>query len=244
MGFGLLFVGYFIAFLMSVNNYGFAFEIIGYAIMLSAVGKLSEYKHSLSRAGLALLVMALCSVYDGFRYLDELLSLGIPLFSGGVTFTVSLLSAATVLAFHVLLLLSIRDIAKDAEENGIAHRSYLALTAAALSCILEFALAIAGNFSSVEAAPAFRILILVSTLVRILYPLAVLAFIYTCYARICAPEDMDMPRRPSRFAFVNRWREKQEQKAAETARLRQGYQQKLEEKHREKSATNHKKNKK
>ena len=43
MGFGLLFVGYFIAFLMSVNNYGFAFEIVGYAIMLSAVGKLSEY---------------------------------------------------------------------------------------------------------------------------------------------------------------------------------------------------------
>ena len=38
MGFGLLFIGYFIALLMSVNSYGFAFEIVGYAIMLSAVG--------------------------------------------------------------------------------------------------------------------------------------------------------------------------------------------------------------
>lgn len=244
MGFGLLFIGYFIAFLMSVNNYGFAFEIVGYAIMLSAVGKLSEYKHSLSRASLVLLIMSLCSVYDGFRYLDELLSLGVPLFSDSVNVTVSLLSAAMILVFHVLLLLSIRDIAKAAEENDVARRSYLALTASALSCLLEFAVAVAGNFSSIEAIPAFRIVVLVSTLVRILYPLTVLAFIYTCYARICAPEDMDMPQRPSRFAFINRWREKREKKSAETAQLRQEYQQKLEEKNREKSATNHKKNKK
>lgn len=243
MGFGLLFIGYFIALLMSVNSYGFAFEIVGYAIMLSAVGKLSEYKHSLSRASLALLAMALCSVYDGFRYLDELLSLNVPLFQDSVTFTVSLISSAATLAFHALLLLAIRDIAKDAEENGVAKKSYFALTAAILSCVLEFSFAIGGTFLSADSA-ALRILALISTLVRILYPVAVLFFIYTCYARICAPEDMDMPQRPSRFAFINRMRERREEKAKETERFRQDYQQKLEEKNRAKKATNHKKNKK
>ena len=220
MGFGLLFIGYFIAFFMSINNYGFAFEIIGYAIMLSAIGKLSEYRHSLANSSLALLVMALCSVFDGFRYLDGLLSLNVALFRDSVTFTVSLLAAATSLVFHFLLLLSIRDIVRDAEEFALAKKVYIALGAAALSCILEFGLALFGNLPGFKDAPALAVFALVAALVRILYPFAVLAFTYSCYARVCAPDDVDMPKRPSRFAFVNRWRERQDKKAAETAQWR------------------------
>ncbi len=229
MGFGLLFIGYFIAFFMSFNNYRFAFEIVGYAIMVSATGKLSEYKHSLSTSGVALLLMALCSTYEGFRTLNETMSLEFPIFGGGISFAVSILKSASILLFHFLLLTSLRDIAKDAEEHGIAKRSYLALVLAAISCVLDLSVLITGNLLGTDLG-VVRILTLIATLVRILYPFALLAFVYSCYARICAPEDVDMPQRPSRFAFVNRWREKREQKAEETRRWREEYQQNLNEK--------------
>ncbi len=237
MGFGLLFIGYFIAFLMSVSNYGFAFEIIGFAIILSATSRLADYKHSISHVSLPLLLMALCSAYDGFRMTDLWMDLDLPLFGPGIEMTVSLIAAASTLLFHFQLLSAIRAIATDAEEKAIAGRAYLAFAVAAVSCILEFAVAIIGKFSAAASTPLLRILVLIAALVRILYPFAVLAFIYTCYARLCAPEDVDMPERPSRFAFINRMRQRREQKANEVKALRDGYQKKLEEKFHEKNSS-------
>ncbi len=40
---------------------------------------------------------------------------------------------------------------------------------------------------------------------------------YTAYMRICMPADVDMPQKPSRFAFVNRRREAAAKKEAENA---------------------------
>lgn len=40
-----------------------------------------------------------------------------------------------------------------------------------------------------------------------------LVTLYSAYARICMPEDADMPQKPSRFAFVNRIRAAQEKRA-------------------------------
>ena len=222
MGFGLLFIGYFISFLMSLNNYGFAFEIVGYAIMLSAIGKLSEYKHSLSGSSIALLVMALCSVYDGFRQVASLLSMQTPLFGINVSFSVSMTAAAATLMFHLLLLLPIRDIAREAQDNELSRKVYPAVCMATLACLLEFAVAVGGSFFVTDApSTAFRTLTLISVLVHICYPLFSLVFIYSCYARLCPPEDKEMPQRPSRFAFVNKMRQKQEEKAAEVQRERQ-----------------------
>lgn len=241
MGFGLLFIGYFIAFFMSVNNYGFAFEIVGYAIILSAVGKLSEYKHSLARSSVPLLIMALCSAYDGFRYLNQLLSFDLALFRDDVAFTVSLISAAAVLLFHGMLLISIRQIAIDADEPAIARKSFPAIGAAAISFLLEFSLALVGNLFAEQFGTTLNVWALVATLVRILYPLAVLAFFYSCYARICAPEDVEMERKPSRFAFINRWREKQDSKAEEVKKMREEYQKQLDEKAKNKASSHNKK---
>ena len=220
MGFGLLFIGYFIAFLMSLNSYGFAFEIIGFVIMLSAIGKLSEYKHTLMRTSLPLLIMALCSLFDGFRALDSVLALQLPIFTETAAFVLSLTSAASTLFFHFLLLLPLRDLAAETEERDLASRAYSALSAATVACALEFSVALIGSFSAVsEPSTAFRVLTLASVLFHIFYPVFSLVFIYSCYARLCAPEDTSMERRPSRFAFINKMRDKQEQKAEETRRF-------------------------
>ena len=63
--------------------------------------------------------------------------------------------------------------------------------------------------------------IIAAILLRMLFPLFSLALIYKCFHKICAPDDINVPIRPSRFKFVNDMRAKQEQKAEETRSTRE-----------------------
>ena len=228
MGFGLLFIGYFIALLMSVNNYGFAFEIVGFAVMFTAIGKLTEYKHSLSRTALPLFLMTLCSLFEGGRVLAELGNTPLALFSEGNAFFVSLFAVAIGTVFQIMLFLGIGAIAGDAEETKLSRRSVMCCILVGLVCTLELLVSVLSNIPSLATTAAVRYLSLFAVLIRILYPLPILAFIFSCYASLCAPEDMEMKQRPSRFAFVNRWREEREKKAEEVEKLREQYQKRLE----------------
>lgn len=270
MGFGLLFIGYFITFFMSVHSYGFAFELIGYTVMLYAVSKLAEYKHRLFRVIYPLLGMALYSVYMGLSKMNDVLELQLPIFNTTALVILSLFAAVCTVLFHVFLLLPIRSIAKDVAENGLALGAVFALTFSCIGCLVEPIVGLVGqalrllaeNSSAVGADTAIGIIggadgpteILVSTstmpvwslislFLQLLCPLVTLIFLFLCYARICAPEDVDMPQKPSRFAFVNRFREKQAQRQAETEKARQEYQQKLEEKYQSKKKKHKKKRK-
>ena len=244
MGFGLLFIGYFIAFLMSVNNYGFAFQIVGYAIMFSAIGKLSEYKHRLSHTTVPLFLLSLCALFDAGHLLATLTSLPLPLFSERNAFWISLLAVVLSTLFQMLLLGGIREIGKDAEAEGIPPRAVWCMLVVCLVGVWKLALSALGTFPTIENSNAFRLLTLGAVLANLLYPVMILAFLFSCYAKICAPDDTEMTVRPSRFAFVNRWREEREQKAEEVRKLRESYQQKLEEKSEAKQAQSRKKNKK
>ena len=241
MGFGLLFIGYFIAFLMSVNNYGFAFEIIGFGIMFSAVGKLTEYKHSLSRTALPLFLMTICSLFDAGIYLTELLRAPMALFSEGNAFFVSLAASVLSAVFQLLLFSGIRDIGRDAEDEDVPRRAVFCSILVGFVCVTELLVSVLGSLPALEASAPVRYLSLIAVLLRILYPLPILAFLYTCYAKICAPDDMEMAPRPSRFAFVNRWREEREKKAEEVRQLREQYQKKLEASPPQKKKKNRKK---
>lgn len=244
MGFGLLFIGYFIAFLMSVNNYGFAFQIVGYAIMFSAIGKLSEYKHRLSLTTVPLFLLSLCSLFDAGSLLAKLVSTQLPIFSEQNAFFISLLSVAVSMVFQVLLLLGIREISKDADAEGLPGRAIWCIIVVCLVGVWKILLSVLGTIPTIENSNAFRLLTLEAALASLLYPVVVLAFLFSCYAKICAPEDTEMEMRPSRFAFVNRWREEHEKKADEVKKLRNEYQKKLEEKSAANPKRTYKKNKK
>ena len=47
-----------------------------------------------------------------------------------------------------------------------------------------------------------------------------LVLIFSCYSRICDENDVDMARKPSRFAFVNKLRGESEQRQREAAERR------------------------
>ena len=221
MGFGLLFIGYFIAFLMSVNNYGFAFQIVGYAIMFSAIGKLSEYKHKLSTTTVPLFLLSLCALYDAGNLLASLTNLRLALFSEDNRFWISILAVVISTVFQVLLLSGIREIGRDAGAEGIPGRAVWSILVVCLVGVWKLALSLMSTLPDIDASKAFRLLTLGAALVSLLYPVVILAFLYSCYAKICAPDDIEMEARPSRFAFVNRWREEREKRADEIRKLRE-----------------------
>ena len=230
MGFGLLFIGYFITFLMSVNNYGFAFRIVGYAVMFSAIGKLSEYKHKLSRTVLPLFLLSFCALFDAGRTLTELLSIPLSLFTESNAQLVSNLVILLSVIFQIMLLRGIRDIGVDAEAEKVPQHAVLCMILVCIVGAWKLAVNLLGTFATISDGTVFRLFALGAVLAGLLYPVVVLAFLFSCYAKICAPEDTDMAPRPSRFAFINRIREERQKKADEISRLREEYQKKLEEK--------------
>ena len=204
MGFGILFFGYFITFLMSLNAYGAVFALIGNYVIFSALGKISEYKHSIVKCIPFLLVMALCNILGVVEFL----------FSPniGIVKTISdTLSLASALLFNLFLFRSLYELGEDTEVSEVKASAKLNTFAAIVYFAANVAVMIFAN----------KYLIITAMILRLIFPLMALALIYKCFRFICAPEDVDMPIKPSRFKFINDFRERQAQKEEEERKARE-----------------------
>ncbi len=188
---------------MSFHKYGFACQIVGYYVMFMALQKLFEYKHSLGRAVLPLFFMALCSVYDAGAVFSE--AFFATVFPSGLTTLVDILQIAGIFVFHIYLLRGIGELANDTELPKISKSStfnlavitfylLLSMTFSLISIIAIAAGAQEGSFLYETAT----VLAPITALFSIIYPIPVLYLLYSCYMRICAPEDVDMESRKSK----------------------------------------------
>ena len=118
--------------------------------------------------------------------------------------------------FHFLLLSSIRELAFDVEDDVIVrltHRNFFIVGAYFL---FNITVAFLPKGVGIPTLPnGISVLVPISVLASLIYPFFVLYLLFRCYARICAPEDKEMAEKPSRFAFINKYREKR--KAADEA---------------------------
>ena len=73
MGFGILFIGYFITYVMSMNPIGVVFRILGYALMCKATAKLFEYDGQFKIAGYMSLSLALLNTFSAVIKLTSFL---------------------------------------------------------------------------------------------------------------------------------------------------------------------------
>ena len=123
MGFGILFFGYCITYVMALNPYGVLFRLFGYVLLVLGCKKLSEYETKFKHASLfgvlllLLTVIQTVSFVSDYAYENLLITQDfIPkLIDDVVTYGALVL----VCAFHVFLLLAIREIAKDTESDKI-----------------------------------------------------------------------------------------------------------------------------
>ena len=219
MGFGWLFIGYFVATLMSINVAGAFIRLIGYGIMIFAAGRLKRYNGAFSYFQIAAfamlavsLLLAAADVFD-FLYTEMLIETEVFPQSFDTAFAVTELCASCI--FNGLMLYAIHAIAVEtgvgkiavnAVRNGIFIALYFVINA-----IAYLPLGFSETYAGLFGAPAL--------LLYFVWIVLNLVLIYSCYARICDEEDVDMARKPSRFAFVNKMRaelDAKEQKAIES----------------------------
>ncbi len=198
MGFGILFIGYFITFVMSSTLYGYVFKLIGYFMMMSAVGKLNLYNTNFKRCAYPLLPLFIFAMYEAFADIYGY-------FSGSDTFVisdkisqVSLYAVPLLLAlFHIFLTLAIFDIARQTELKNIQS--------SIITDFVFFALYFILYYLTLAIAPQQKFLIMAIFIIRWAWTVLFLVSMASCYRNICDENDIDMKRKPSRFAFVNKF---------------------------------------
>ena len=215
MGFGLLFIGYFVSMLMVLNTVGFVIRPIGYAIMLVALHKLRDYHRSFYYAMLGCIAMlglsAVLTVEGVSAFLYERLLIDELWISAGLKTALGYLEMVGSFVFHVLLLWAIRQIAKETEADKIAFAAARNLFFFAFYYLL-YAIALlpfgfAKKYASMMSVPVVLMYFACLILNLIL--------LFSCYAKICDVADEEMAVKPSRFAFVNRMRAESEERRRE-----------------------------
>ncbi len=194
---------------MSFHKYGFACQILGYYMIFVALQKLFEYKHTLNRVIFPLFAMALCSLYDASAVvLGTFFAINFP---SVLTTLIDMLQIASSFVFHIYLLRGIGELASDTDLPKLNKTARLNLVVVTFYVLLSVAFSLisilAIVFSVQESNFLFKVanvLAPTTALSSIIYPISILFLLYSCYAQICAPEDIDMEPKPSRFSFLNK----------------------------------------
>ncbi|MBR2354620.1 MAG: hypothetical protein IKA76_08985, partial [Clostridia bacterium] len=212
MGFGWLLCGYFISTFMTFHGAGNFVRLLGYGIIIVSAKKLRRYHDSFTfmeiGAILMLCVAGILAASDVTGFLYDNLILDTKIVSDGMRDAIGYMEQIVSLIFQSTMLFAIRSIAKETEVKKVsdgAIRNFVFL------CMYYFAYAINLLVSTEDQ----KILVAMAGAVWILYFACILLnhwLIFSAYAQICDEEDLDLAQKPSRFAFVNRFREKTEEK--------------------------------
>ncbi|MBQ8276181.1 MAG: hypothetical protein IJZ02_06125 [Clostridia bacterium] len=217
MGFGILYLGYLIAFLLYLNPYAAVTRLIGYCVIFAALAKLRRHNRWFAFSQTAVIPLMALALADSVidittRIMGEGTPSAMTAATGGIETAMTLL----LLVFHVCLLMAVYTIAQDTELPSLA-------AAARRNIVLIAAYAVLHGIWSlpVQLGDSYTVtLSLMLFVLQLVWTVADLILIFRCYMWICLEGDEDMAQKPSRFAFVNRFREKFErhnQKAAAEA---------------------------
>ncbi len=213
MGFGLLFIGYFMVSVASLNPLGGVFSLAGFVMIIFAAKKLMQYNRSFLLLLVSSAVMALLSVVmavgDVGAILYNYLLIGAPIFSEATAGIIDNIRSVADLAYTAVLCICVRNIAKETGAEKIEYLSMRNLVFFSVSFAIQALVWLSGildneallNFVTKTALPIWSIL------VYLICQLLICWMLFSCYAKICDVNDTEMSQKPSRFAFVNRRRE-------------------------------------
>lgn len=215
MGWGLLFFGYFLEFVLGMNAMFAPFiHLVAYAFIVVGCNGLARYCKKFMLPKWCALGLMVPAVWRTFVEVNTQLSLGMDFLPDAVTEAVRWVNFAGVVVFHVFLAMAIRVLALRVDQTKNVVRAVRNLIMVGLHALLML----------------IQIALPVESVVRVLYPVTVLlqltwavcncVMLYSCYMHI-APANESEGRKPSRFALVNRMRDKmeeREQKAIEADR--------------------------
>ena len=213
MGFGTLFIGYFL--LLNLTYYGFT-DVISASVMLLALYKLSPVNKHFKAAAIAsgvFLAFSLCefgiSAYEMFFG-----AIGSPLLVSAM----SIVRSVAVCTLTVLILMGIESIAREVDVEGLPTKAKRLTVITIVTYALWIALEAPISFINDYVLAVLSLITILATLALIIVNLTV---IYSCYMRICMPGEEDITKeKASRFEFINNLKAQKAQRDEEIARER------------------------
>ncbi len=212
MGFGTVFFGYFL--LLNITYFSFT-DLIASLIMALGFYKLSTVNRyfmgafytvfGLSAVGLVELTAEFYAMFVGEGLMDSVLSY-------------TLIPRSVIIATITLfMLLGIESVADEVELSKLAKRARLtmpfALIVYGFSALLEIP-----YLEKIIDVKALAILSVITIISAFTLTVINLVTVYSSYMKICMPNEIDNDvDKPSRFGFVNKYREHTAQKQREYA---------------------------
>jgi len=218
MGFGLLFIGYFITFIMSINSFGFVFRLAGYVVIALSLMRLRRFERRFYYAYLSSLLMILFGICDFIYGVADKLKYELPAWISAAKPAANWAIFMTEAALNFTLLLSIAVLAGGVGLARLQRGAWRNMIITGVYYILDTTrmLFFQGNIE------ANRYLFPIALLLRFGCVILNLIIIFSCYMRICPEGDKDMPERESRPKFVRAFFDKWSRSKKEFQEYRPG----------------------
>ncbi len=199
MGFGILFFGYIIMSVFSLNPFGALAQLIGYSVMLWALVKLSPYAKNFRIAKYTVIPLIATSVFSSVLTVSEKLGVSTSGFDA-VKEMLNPVVAVLVLVFHFFLLFGIRELALFTELSKLADRA----TRNFVVGVFYYALTLFGSLDTPIKGDFATYFGLPTLVIGLVWFVLNIVLIYSCYMWICLEGDENMERKRSRFEFINK----------------------------------------
>jgi len=241
MGFGPLLIGYFITYIVTLGlgNYVFAGMIIGGFIMFLGLFELRKYAPTFLYAIIADVLLILCSFYETAEYIDYAFLLGLGLHGGAVSNIFAWIELAVYLILNIALLYGIADLSRRVEYPETRQKAFRNMVFVVFYNIFYLMINLPNSIFAADLGFFMTLLLIL----QLIYAFFNIALIFKCYAMICPEGEEDMARKPSRFEFINKIREKQDEREQAAIESTKAYLEKKIEKRNQKKNSKHKKKK-
>ena len=227
MGFGTLFIGYFL--LLNITYYTFT-DVIAAAVMLLGLYKLSTVvKHFRAPAAFA-------AIFAVFGLAELILGavdmIFVKLFENQLLVSAVAVARSVIIAALTLLMLkALYSISRELEVDKVPLkcRAMMLWTTLLYGADILFETPFISTVLPAQVSAIFYLVIIIGMIVVVISNLTI---IYSCYMQICMPDELNgKPEKPSRFAFVNEYRRrKAEKEAREIEEIRKKQEEKLKRK--------------
>ena len=204
MGFGLLLIGYMFAFLATagLGTYIFAGVALGSIFMFFGLKELRKYSPVFVYALIGSVLLFICSILGGVAW-------GIGTFTENNTEVLSTVFSisriAISLLFEIAMLYGIADLSKRVDYPDTREKAFTNMICVGVYNVFQIItmLPIITTLSGVYQSAVMMLLVFA----QVLYTAINTFLIFKCYAMICPVGQESMPRKKSRFAFINKFRE-------------------------------------
>ncbi len=206
MGFGLLLIGYIFAFVSTVGlgNYLFAGMLLGGFIIYLGLNELKKYSPTFIYAIIVNIFFLLCAFYETLVWADTQLLLGLAFSGDAFQKAFDIIEIVVNLLFNLTILYGIADLSKRVDFPETKGKAYRNMFFVGLFNLLQILMLLPIKIFDSDKSFFMTLLIIL----QVIYSLLNAFLIFKCYAMICPVGQEDMPRKKSKFSFVNKVHEK------------------------------------